>query len=228
MKPNIVYEDSHLLVCEKPSGIPSQSSRVGVQDMVSILKNYLFEKENKKENKGEPYLGLVHRLDQPVQGVMVFAKSPFAAKELSRQVTSFSMKKYYLAVISGETEKDQGTLIDYLLKNGQKNLSKVVSEKTPGAKRAELNYQVLGKKDRKELLEIELITGRHHQIRVQFSSRNMPLWGDAKYGSSLTEEMDTDQIALCGYRLEFIHPKTKKGMDFQIVPRAPIFKIFKV
>lgn len=225
MKANIIYEDTHLLVCEKPSGIPSQSSKVGVQDMVSILKNYLSVKASKE---GEPYLGLIHRLDQPVQGLMVFAKSPFAAKDLSKQVTTSSMKKYYLAVISGETKKDHGRLVDYLLKNGQKNISKVVSKETPGAKRAELNYQLVEKKDGKELIKIELITGRHHQIRVQFSSRNLPLWGDEKYGTNLSEEKDKKQIALCAYQLTFIHPKTRKQMDFQITPSAPIFEIFKV
>lgn len=222
---NIIYEDNHLLVCEKPSGIPSQSSKIGSQDMVSILKNYLYEKEGKH---GEPYLGLIHRLDQPVQGAMVFAKNPFSAKELSKQAATDIMKKYYLAVICGKMEQEEGILIDYLLKNGRENVSAVVSEKTVGAKKAELKYRVLDRKEEKELLQIQLITGRHHQIRVQLASRGKPLWGDRKYGSEIKNKEEWNQIALCAYQLEFIHPKYKKNMKFQINPSGSIFELFHV
>lgn len=223
MEVNIIYEDHHILVCEKPAGIPSQTRRSGEKDMVSILKNYLYEKE---PGKGEPYLGLIHRLDQPVQGLMVYAKTLFAARELNKQVTDKTMKKLYLAVAWGEIQEKQGIMCDYLLKNGKQNISAVVTAKTPGGKKSELKYRVLDQADRKNLIEIELLTGRHHQIRVQMSHRGIPLEGDTKYGYRMEEGATSGEIGLCAYRLEFIHPKTKNPVNFQIKPGGKAFSQF--
>lgn len=224
MELNIIYEDHHILVCEKPAGIPSQTKRLGEKDMVSILKNYLFGKD---PQKGEPYLALIHRLDQPVQGLMVYGKTPFAAKELSKQAGDRTMKKFYLAAVHGEIQEMQGTMTDYLLKDGRQNLSKVVSEKTPGGKKAELNYRILEQADRNHLIEVELLTGRHHQIRVQLSSRGIPLEGDVKYGYKADNSMGAGEIGLCAYRLELTHPKTKKILSFQINPQGKAFSRFR-
>lgn len=222
MKLNILFEDSHILVCEKPSGVPSQSSRTGTPDMESLLKNYLFEKD---PGKGEPYLAMIHRLDQPVQGVMVFGKTPFAAKELSRQVNDGTMKKFYIAVTCGKMPSDEGVLTDYLIKNGRENTSSVASKNAPGAKKAELRYKVLERHEEGvNLVEIELITGRHHQIRVQMANAGTPLWGDTKYNKEFAAKEGWSQISLCAFRLTFRHPKTKASMTFSTQPEGPGFE----
>ncbi|MBQ8184938.1 MAG: RluA family pseudouridine synthase [Lachnospiraceae bacterium] len=246
MKLNILYEDTHLLVCYKPAGVPVQSADVGREDCVSILKNYLYEKQPGKE----PYLGVVHRLDQPVEGALVFAKTPFAAKELSRQVTDGTMQKYYLALckLSAADCGKCGKLVhsvdnvekpvenpqiyeDYLLKNGKTNTSEIVSERTPGAKKARLEFWELGRKDGQKLVKIKLITGRHHQIRVQMAHHGSPLAGDTKYNPQSVENSNVDKslaagrgVALCAYRLELIHPKSGKLLQFEICPEHGLLK----
>lgn len=186
----ILYEDAQLLVCYKEAGLPVQSARVGTKDLESILKQYLREQNEDTAGHTEPYLGTVHRLDQPVEGVMAFAKTPQAAKLLSAQLTDGRMKKTYRAVTRMNERQPAGAsaeLQDYLLKDGRANLSKVVPEGTKGAKLAKLEYTVLGEAALEDgiraLLEIHLLTGRHHQIRVQLSHAGMPICGDRKYGA---------------------------------------------
>ena len=220
MEIDILYEDGQLLGCRKPAGVPVQSGKVGQKDMVSILRNY----RNGKE--GDTYIGLVHRLDQPVQGVMVFAKTKMAAAGLSRQITDGRMKKQYLAVTCGKPMKKQGALVDYLLKDGRTNTSSIVPEGTKGAKRAELRYRIIAETPGYALAEIELLTGRHHQIRVQMAGAGMPLAGDRKY--NLSDAGQTEKyVTLAAHRLSFEHPVLKKEICFEGKPEGAIFKKFE-
>ncbi len=226
---NILFEDKDIIVCHKPAGLATQTAKIGEKDMVSELKNYLSD-----ITRAEPYVGLIHRLDQGVEGVLVFAKTQYAASDLSKQVIEHKMKKYYYAMVSGKVNKHTGTLVDYLIKDSKTNTSRVVSKETKGAKRAELIYTLLEQDNQEKsifhLLEIELITGRHHQIRVQLSHQGLPLVNDYKYGFSTGSECDNavikgQGIALCAYKLCFIHPTTHKPMTFEVKPSNPVFEM---
>ncbi len=212
-KLNVIYEDNHIIVVEKMVNVPSQADKTGDLDMLTIIKQYLKEKYNKP---GNVYLGLVHRLDRPVGGVMVFAKTSKAAARLSEQVRVKEFKKKYLVVVNGKMENKKGVLEDYLLKNEKANMSKVVSKETKNAKYAALDYEVLKYNEEIDLsvLKINLHTGRHHQIRVQLSSRNHSIYGDQKYGG----RGHGKQIALWAYELTIIHPVTKEEMTFKVLP----------
>ena len=166
MKPHILYEDQDIIVCLKPAGIPTQTSRPGLPDMVSILKNHIYQNS---AHKKQPYLAVIHRLDQPVEGLLVFAKTPAAAKELNRQLQSFGFGKYYQAVLLGCPQTADGILEDYLVKDGRTNTSRICTEETPGAKVARLSYHIAKTTAEFSLAEIHLDTGRHHQIRVQMA-----------------------------------------------------------
>ena len=218
---NILFEDDHVLVVKKDAGIPVQAGKMRMMDLQGLIKNELYRRNRKG---GEPYLGLIHRLDQPVEGVMVFAKTPFAAGALSEQVTDGRMKKHYLALLCGKPSEDSGKLVDYLVKDGRTNTSSVVKEQNKDAKRAELNYQVLKRNEETTLVEVELITGRHHQIRVQMANAGWPLYGDTKYNPQFQEVTEHVQTALCAYKLSFVHPKTKKVMEFCIEPDNSMLK----
>ena len=212
MKPHILYEDHDILVCLKPAGTPTQTHRPGLPDMVSILKNYLHQNSPSKK---PPYLAVIHRLDQPVEGLLVFAKTPAAAKELNRQLQNSGFGKYYLAVLSGCPKTLDDTLEDFLVKDGRTNTSRVCSKETPGAKLARLTYHIEHTDGLHSLAEIHLDTGRHHQIRVQMAHLGCPIAGDRKYG---TAETTFQQLQLFACRLEFLHPKTKKHMEFTHAP----------
>ena len=212
-KLNVIYEDNHIIVVEKPVNIPSQGDKTGDVDMLTIIKEYLKEKYNKP---GNVYLGLIHRLDRPVGGVMVFAKTSKAAARLSEQVRDKVFKKKYLVIANGKFDKETGVLSDYLLKNERKNMSRVVPEGTKNSKYAELDYEIL-KYDAElnlSVLKINLHTGRHHQIRVQLSSRNHSIYGDQKYGG----RGHGKQICLWAYELTINHPITKEEMTFKSIP----------
>lgn len=207
---NILYEDDAVIVCIKPAGIATQTKQIGQKDMESMLRTYRMQ-------KGEPsYIGVVHRLDQPVSGVMVFAKTKEAAADLSRQVSAKGADKYYYAVTDGVPDKLKGTLEDYLLRDGKTNLSRVVGAKEPGAKHAELAYEVIDKSETQALLRIKLATGRHHQIRVQMAHAGWPLVGDRKYNFKENMKTGATSLSLCSYKLGFNHPVTKKKMEFEI------------
>ena len=212
-KLNVIYEDNHIIVVEKPVNIPSQGDKTGDIDMLSIIKDYLKEKYNKP---GNVYLGLVHRLDRPVGGVMVFAKTSKAASRLSEEVRLKEFQKTYLVIVNGKMEKKKGNLEDYLLKNERNNISKVVKENTKNSKLAILDYEVLKYDEEIDLsvLKINLHTGRHHQIRVQLSSRNHSIYGDQKYGG----RGHGKQITLWAYKLKIKHPTTKEIMEFTSIP----------
>jgi 23S rRNA pseudouridine1911/1915/1917 synthase len=217
----ILFEDEQIMVVKKDAGIPVQAGKLRMMDLQGLIKNELYKRNRKG---GEPYLGLIHRLDQPVEGVMVFAKTPFAAGSLSEQVTDGRMKKHYLALLCGKPETDEGTLVDYLVKDGRTNTSSVAKTGEKDAKRSELNYKVLKRNDETTLVEVELITGRHHQIRVQMSNAGWPLYGDTKYNPAFQETKEHVQTALCAYQLSFVHPKSKKVMEFSIEPDNSMLK----
>ena len=216
---NTLYEDDELLVIKKDAGTPVQAGKMRIMDLEGIIKRELYMRNPKG---GEPYLGIVHRLDQPVEGVMVFAKNQKAAAALSKQVTDGTMKKHYLALVCGKPSEKEGTLVDYLQKDGRTNTSKVVQKGAKDAKRSELKYRVLEEREETSLLEIELLTGRHHQIRVQMANAGWPLYGDTKYNLAFAETTGYVQTALCAYKLSFVHPKTRKRMEFTIEPDNPL------
>ena len=212
---NVIYEDNHIIVVEKQPNIPSQADKTEDMDMLSLVKEYIKEKYNKP---GNVYVGLVHRLDRPVGGVMVFAKTSKAASRLSNQVREKIFKKKYLAVVDGKFEQEQGTLEDYLYKDERNNISKVVDKNKKNAKLAILDYKILAYNELKNLtlLEINLHTGRHHQIRVQLAHSGHSIFGDQKYGT----RGQGKQIALWAYELTIQHPISKETMVFKSLPES--------
>ncbi len=236
----IIYEDGWILVCYKEAGLPVESGRIGTMDLVNILKNRLHEKNG---GNREPYLGVVHRLDQPVEGLLVFAKNRKAAGALSAQVQDDRMKKIYRAVVR-PVRSDiprQGVLENWLLQDRKTNSSRIVPEKTPGAKKARLEYEILSRTGQAALAQIYLFTGRHHQIRVQMAGAGMPLAGDRKYGSSGEHGAEGNREddwkngqkireipfpALCASSLTLVHPSSGKSMEFHCQPRGEAFSWF--
>ena len=215
---NILYEDNHLLVVLKPVNVLSQSDNTKDLDLQTMLKNYL---KRKYQKPGNVYLGLVHRLDRPTGGIMVFAKTSKAAARLSDEIRKNNFHKTYIAVVEGIIPKE-GTFEDYLIKDQKQNKSYITTKEE--GKYSCLEYQLLSTKDNLSLVKINLLTGRSHQIRVQFSSRKHPLVGDSKYGNNPN---NTD-IALYAKALSFIHPTTKEQLNFTLdTPNKYPFNIFK-
>lgn len=244
--PHILYEDKEIIVCQKPHGLATQSRRPGTPDLEHILLCHLAEQARSKnksssENNASsgnkpPYLAVIHRLDQPVAGILVFAKTPAAARSLNHQLQQEGFGKHYLALVHGKPAAPEGTLEDYMIKDGRTNTSRICSKDTPGAKSARLHYRlasaelqshinsihaytVHGTKDDTNAgtwLEVTLDTGRHHQIRVQLANMGCPIVGDIKYNPACRTGNDHKTLMLIAYRLSFQHPKTGKGMEFQI------------
>ena len=214
-KLNVIFEDNHIIVVQKIVNVPSQGDKTGDIDMLTIVKQYIKEKYKKP---GNVYIGLVHRLDRPVGGIMVFAKTSKAASRLSDQVREKKFKKKYLAVVDGKFEEKSGILENYLYKDERNNISKVVNKDKKGAKYAKLDYEVIDYKPDKDLslIKVNLHTGRHHQIRVQLSNYGHSIFGDQKYG----KRGKGKQIALWAYNLEFEHPVTKEIMKFELYPES--------
>lgn len=227
---DIIYEDNDIILCRKPAGVATQTKRLGQQDMESLLKNYRAKK------KEPPYIGVVHRLDQPVEGLMVFAKNQKAAADLSKQIQQKIIGKHYYAISAGEPKAKEGMLENYLITDKKMNVTYVVvgeiggaaeirekKNSLEGAKKAILEYKVADEKEGLTLFDIHLHTGRQHQIRVQMSHIGCPLVGDSKYGDV---GQGKNGLALCSYRLAFRHPTTGKTMDFSIKPTGEVFKSF--
>lgn len=212
-KLNVLYEDNHVIVVEKLANILSQGDDTKDVDMLMLVKQYIKAKYHKP---GKVYVGLVHRLDRPVGGLMVLAKTSKAAKRLADAMQRGQFKKEYVAVITNKIPKDEDTLIDYLVKDGSNTK---VTDAEHG-KIAKLSYQVLKRKGDLALVKILLETGRHHQIRVQFASRGYPLYGDQRYG-----KQDKEPIALFANRLSFYHPVTKEWLTFTLEPRGKIWQL---
>lgn len=247
MRSRILYEDNDIIVCHKPAGIATQTARVGQQDMVSEMKAYLADGlRDDPSLKGAgvsgqpPYVGVIHRLDQPVEGILIFARNKTAAAKLSRQVTDEQMEKDYYAIVCGKDIPEEGELVDHLLKDGRTNLSKVVPKEARDAKEARLRFRTLqcrqtelsdGQSCTIALVKIRLQTGRHHQIRVQMANVGLSLLGDRKYADAsmveLSEQMGIREIALCAGRLALEHPGTGKRMVFHIMPEGKSFSGFR-
>lgn len=213
----ILHEDNHILVVVKPFNIPVQADSSGDLDFLNILKGYLKEKYNKE---GDAYLGLVHRLDRPTGGVMVFAKTTKAASRLSEAMRGGDIEKMYLAVVVGVPQEEKAVLVHYLKKNPITNNVHIVPSATTDAKRAELEYKLLEKvPGNVSLLSVSLYTGRSHQIRVQMKAIGCPVFGDVKYGGDIAKGYN---LALFSARLAFLHPVTKERMIFIAYPPSGI------
>ena len=208
----ILYEDNHVIVVLKPHNVPSQEDQSKDKDMLTMVKEYIKEKYNKP---GNVYVGLVHRLDRPTGGIMVFAKTSKAASRLSEQFRNGEAEKTYFAVVKGNLKLPQTKLVNYLLKDTINNKVKVVPMSTEGAKRAELDYTLLESVEGLHLLKVKLATGRGHQIRVQLSTIGNPIVGDQKYGG---EDMEKVNLNLFAVELKFLHPTTKNKMVFRAYP----------
>lgn len=215
----VLYEDNHIIVVFKPANVLSQGDATLDIDMLTIIKKYIKDKYKKP---GNVYLGLVHRLDRPVSGVMVFAKTSKAAARLSSQIQKHEFSKHYLAVINGILPEKNGEFLDYLQKDNNGNTHVTTSD---NGKKAILNYEVIEEKGNYSLVDVSLVTGRHHQIRVQFASRGYPLIGDNRYG-----KLESIDICLCSYKLSFFHPITKEKLTFTRMPNVNkmwgLFNIF--
>lgn len=253
---SVLYEDKDILVAEKPAGLESQSARSFAPDMVSEIRRHLSTKLSTSSSTAlfagrPPYVGVIHRLDKPVSGVMVYALNQKAAASLSSALQSGKIEKHYLAVICGKPVDNQGVYVDYLLQNRKNNTSSIVDKSVKDSKKCVLNYkteQVIHREEQGEdrefsLVDIELLTGRHHQIRVQFSERGTPLYGDVRYGGEGCKEGGSVEgesakrrsgerhekkagLALCAYRLAFPHPATGKRMEFSVKPSGGAFDWF--
>ena len=218
----ILYEDGDIIAAVKPAGVDSEAARGLAPDMVNLVRSHL------AAGKGAPYVGVIQRLDRPVSGIMVFAKDPETAAALSKALREGKFQKLYRAILCGVPEKAEDTLTDWLVQEKKGNLTRTGRKGEPGAKEARLMYRILRSEERDgqwySEAEIRLLTGRHHQIRVQFASRGLPLLGDRKYG--LPDAGDRkyglpaagNRLCLCAVRLAFPHPKTGKNLSFSIDP----------
>lgn len=226
----ILHEDEYILVCKKPPGLATQTKQTRSNDLVNILKRYLYMQNPKN---GEPYLGVIHRLDQPVSGILVFTKDKQSAATLTSSMQAHDFGKHYAAILEGTPVQTNGQLVDYMIKSKEGNLSHVCEPNTPDAKKAILNYQTIATPSENELTlfpfidfssnsknlsytRIKLETGRHHQIRVQTSHAGYPIVGDTKYGNSDASNK-WQKIALCAYRLDFKHPISGNHLSFSLI-----------
>ena len=246
MKPDIVYEDEHIIACVKPYGVPTQQDKSYNTDMITLLKEYIYDRDNLNE---EPYLAVINRLDRPVSGIVLFAKTEEAAAKLSDMVQDRELRKYYQVVVTGFFDDPEGELSDYVLHDKKTNMTRVVSKETKGSKKAELNYEVLDELDTDEgtysYLLVELLTGRHHQIRCQMAAHGHPVWGDTKYAPSPGKstsggkkgagkkcpagrgknKKDKYEIGLYSTRMEFTHPITGEEVVLHREPEGDAFEI---
>lgn len=220
----VLYEDNHLLVVEKPINIPVQADSSGDLDFLTMLKEDVKQRHKKP---GNVYLALVHRLDRPVGGVMLFAKTSKAASRVSNEIRKQAMDRKYLAVVHGVPKKQSGILSHFLYKDKQKNIVHAVRENHPQAKQARLHYEVVANSKGLSLLSVELYTGRPHQIRVQLAENGTPIYGDQKYGSH--KSRPGMQIALWAYELTIQHPTKEEQVSAVSNPPAtyPWIELFK-
>ena len=201
-----VYEDNHIIVVVKPPNILTQGDNTGDISMLDMVKAYIKEKYNKP---GNVYIGMVHRLDRPVGGLLVFARTSKAAARLSEDIRKNNIKRIYTAVVHGKTRKEE-TLTHYLVKDGRTNMVKAYDTPAEGGKKAVLDYRLLEYRDGKSRIEVTLHTGRPHQIRVQLAAVNHPIYGDMRYGKG-----EKGNIALFCNRLAIVHPVKKEWMEFE-------------
>lgn len=245
MKTRIIYEDREVLVVQKPAGLATQTARVDRQDVVSELKSYLAAQAGRPS--GAPYLGIVHRLDQPVEGLLVLAKNKKAAAALTAQLSGSGqgrdnagmLNKRYYGVFCGNASEKTGRLVNYLYKTADNRAEVLTEEEAQSnaqARRAVLEYRVLQETVVQgitlSLAEIQIETGRFHQIRAQMAHEGMSLLGDRKYGGEKSrraaEQLGVQYVALCASSLEFVHPGTKKQVSFQVSPQGKVFSFFTI
>ena len=210
----ILYEDNHIIVVMKPQGVPACGDESGDDSLLEQVRRYVKEKYNKP---GNVYIGLIHRLDRPTGGVMVFAKTSKAASRLAEQMRGGDFEKKYLAVLVGVPKEEKATLVNYLKKNPVNNMVYICTQTTDGAKLASLEYRIVEEKGGYCLADIKLHTGRTHQIRVQMAGISHPVYGDMRYGG---ENAKKGNLALWSYSLAFTHPVTKERMKFMLEPPA--------
>lgn len=212
----ILYEDNHIIVVLKPQNVPSCEDESGDKDMLTMIKEYIKVTYDKP---GNVYVGLVHRLDRPTGGVMVFAKTSKAASRLSEQMKSGDFEKRYLTVLSGVPREEKSVLQHYMKKNAVNNMVYLCTAATQGAKFAELDYNVLETKDNLSFTEVRLHTGRSHQIRVQMNAIGCPVFGDMRYGGPKAVK---GHLALWAYYLSFTHPVSKERLVFRVQPSKDV------
>lgn len=212
MELNVIYEDNHIIIVEKPAGVPTQADYTKDPDMYNLVRDYIKEKYNKP---GEAFVGIVHRLDRPVGGIMVFARTSKGASRLSEQIRNRTFTKIYLAEVNGHLKNKKGALENYIIKNEKKNMSFIGNKEDADAKLALLDYEVIEEREETSIVKITLHTGRHHQIRVQFANIGHALIGDNKYGKVVKGHSD---VRLWGYLLKFKHPTKDEIMEFSIKP----------
>ena len=223
---DVLYEDNHIIVVIKPQNVPSQPDASGDKDMLTMVKEYVKEKYNKP---GEAFIALVHRLDRPTGGVMVFARTTKAASRVCGQFQRAGVGKIYYAVVKGEPKIKRDYLINYIKKDLRENKASIVPRGEKGAKRAELLYETVETKSNHTLLKVELKSGRGHQIRLQLANIGHPIYGDAKYGNTKNiENAKTTNLALWAGELRFKHPTQEKMLHFKVnPPRTGAFKLFR-
>ena len=223
----VLYEDQEIIVVVKPAGVESQEAKKFAPDMLSEIKKHMVINKLCTPGK-EPYVAVIHRLDKPVSGVMVYAKTKKAAAALSEQVQNRKMDKFYEAVVCGKPVNNVDNFVDYLKKSVDGNYSQIVDKGENESKRAELSYELLKtvETENGELshVRIHLLTGRHHQIRVQFSGHDLPLYGDGRYNPMFVGKREP--LALCAVSLAFDHPTTGKRMEFSMKPSGGAFRLF--
>lgn len=223
----VLYEDQEIIVVVKPAGVESQAAKKFAPDMLSEIKKHMVINKLCTPGK-EPYVAVIHRLDKPVSGVMVYAKTKKAAAALSEQVQNRKMDKFYEAVVCGKPVNNVDNFVDYLKKSVDGNYSQIVDKGENESKRAELSYELLKtvETENGELshVRIHLLTGRHHQIRVQFSGHDLPLYGDGRYNPMFVGKREP--LALCAVSLAFDHPTTGKRMEFSMKPSGGAFRLF--
>lgn len=232
MRTKIIYEDAHIIVAHKSAGLATQTAKVGQADMVSELKNYLAAAQKGKP----PYLGIIHRLDQPVEGLLVFAKNKQAAAALTKQLGNGTLNKQYYAAICGKPSAEAGELVDYLYKDMVKEGKALVvtgrQQDYPDAKKAVLQYRIIKELSTEPpifLADIHIDTGRFHQIRTQMAHAGMPLLGDSKYGTEASKELSWElgvrNVALCAYAIDLLHPVSGKKLCFTAEPEGKAFRM---
>ncbi|MGK0413982.1 MAG: 23S rRNA pseudouridine1911/1915/1917 synthase [Polaribacter sp.] len=210
----VLFEDNHIIIVNKRSGDITQGDKTGDKPLSDVAKEYIKEKYNKA---GNVFLGVVHRLDRPTSGVIIFARTSKALERLNKMLRDKEINKTYWAVVKEHPKKEKDTLINFLKKNPKNNKSSVYSKEIEGSKKAILHYTILKKLDNYSLLEIDLETGRHHQIRAQLSAIGFPIKGDLKYGFNRSNK--DGSIHLHARKIEFIHPVSKEPVS--IVAPAP-------